>query len=501
MTNPMQMRGLARRSKAISIFFGAMGFLTFSPQKPAFPHHRIEVHSSEVQILQEGDKLCVLPNKAVSSRHNKGTEYTEKEPTGQQDEEEESAERIRQRSRKLLDGHVLSITQANSLVLISSYFRQVILPQLNNYGLLRPAEPFYWTSYNEPPPSHHGHQHQNHRRNQNHLNDEELLLCIKFGYARGFNVPNVKQFFNNYTVFRSRVREEKPRINLRDCYPGRYHGITKKGEPLYLDQPGRIDIKALTGHDTEVLEDAWIYSYEYMQQVILPCCSLAAGRRISRGVTIMDLDGVGISTFNSKTRGILSRMIRISQDYYPETMENMYIIRAPFIFNAIWRFVKGLLDKATVEKIHVLPQRGESLRQELLKFIDEDSMPPFLLKGESETMIKGPWTNPDVLAQLYNHYPYISSHLVDFPIAEQPPPNINKMTSDKKALLPPSLQSSQRPTSPYSEEEDGERGGVAMEDRGSRMQRGLPNSTTESGYVSAALTWCKSWLGGAGVCT
>eukprot|EP01057_Protomagalhaensia_wolfi_P002527 Protomagalhaensia_wolfi_Nauph_80__2526@NODE_268_length_2993_cov_162_800609_g200_i0_p1_GENE_NODE_268_length_2993_cov_162_800609_g200_i0NODE_268_length_2993_cov_162_800609_g200_i0_p1_ORF_typecomplete_len502_score74_00CRAL_TRIO/PF00650_20/2_2e35_NODE_268_length_2993_cov_162_800609_g200_i014282933 len=500
MTRPTQTSGLARRSKRISIFFGAMGFLTFSPQKPAFPHHRIEVHSSEVRVLQPGDKLCLLHNKALkspqlSNRHKGALEQSkqEKEQQGADRGEEESAELLRQRSRKLLGGQLLNTTQASALVAVASHFRQVILPQLDNYGLLRPAEPFYWTAYKSLSPS-------------QHLNDEQLLLCLKFCYARDFNVPNVKEFLTNYTVFRSKLREEKPRINLRDCYPGRYHGVTKKGEPLYLDQPARIDIKTLTAHDPQVLEDAWIYSYEYMQQVILPCCSLAAGRRISRGVTIMDLEGVGISTFNAKTRGIMSRMIKISQDYYPETMEHMYIIRAPFIFNAIWRFVKGLLDKATVEKIHVLSQRGESLRQELLKFIDEESIPPFLTEGADSAVVQGelldleasrklkltgPWTNPDILAQLHNVYPNISSHLVDYPAAE-PPPGSNKLTP-----LPSSQTTSSQRAIFHSEEEEG---GAAMEFRGTRtMQRGLPVAA-ESGYVTSALTWCKSWRGGAGVC-
>jgi hypothetical protein len=74
-------------------------------------------------------------------------------------------------------------------------------------------------------------------------------------------------------------------------------------------------------------------------------------------------------------------------------MGKFYIINSPWGFSTVWSLVKGWLDPATVEKIHVL---GSSYKADLLKQIPADSLPAFLggacdCPGGCSLSDAGPW--------------------------------------------------------------------------------------------------------------
>ena len=58
--------------------------------------------------------------------------------------------------------------------------------------------------------------------------------------------------------------------------------------------------------------------------------------------------------------------IGISQKYYPETLEKMFIINAPWLFRTIWTIVKGWLHKNTSRKISM---HKKVPTQKLLEYI------------------------------------------------------------------------------------------------------------------------------------
>jgi hypothetical protein len=63
---------------------------------------------------------------------------------------------------------------------------------------------------------------------------------------------------------------------------------------------------------------------------------------------IRDLNGVGFDHFSARGREIISAVIKIASDNYPELMRKCYIINSPFIFNTIWYFIQGLLSPRLV---------------------------------------------------------------------------------------------------------------------------------------------------------
>jgi len=90
------------------------------------------------------------------------------------------------------------------------------------------------------------------------------------------------------------------REQVRDIYPQNYHGIDKQGRPIYIEVLGGLDIKKLFAVTTEerVLKN-YALSYELLMNLRYPACSELAGRRIQQGLTIMDLTGMWMGSFNS----------------------------------------------------------------------------------------------------------------------------------------------------------------------------------------------------------
>ena len=64
---------------------------------------------------------------------------------------------------------------------------------------------------------------------------------------------------------------------------------------------------------------------------------------------------------------IFREVLRIDQDYYPETLGEHFIINAPFIFTGTWALVKGWLDPVTAAKFHILGSDYQQVLRERIK--------------------------------------------------------------------------------------------------------------------------------------
>lgn len=65
-------------------------------------------------------------------------------------------------------------------------------------------------------------------------------------------------------------------------------------------------------------------------------------------------------------------MLALVQAYYPETLGEMFIINAPWVFTPLWAMIRPWLDPVTRAKFHVLGSRYSS---DLLEVIAPDQLP------------------------------------------------------------------------------------------------------------------------------
>lgn len=96
----------------------------------------------------------------------------------------------------------------------------------------------------------------------------------------------------------------------------------------------------------------------------------------------MDLKGVGLGQF-WKVSGYVQQASKIGQDYYPETMGKLFVLNPPWLFNTVWSVIKGYLDPATVEKIHILTDE-----KQLLEHVSPENLPT-LVGGKCDCHGKG----------------------------------------------------------------------------------------------------------------
>jgi hypothetical protein len=181
----------------------------------------------------------------------------------------------------------------------------------------------------------------------------------------------------------------KEKSEVDKYYPQYYHKMDKvrahmgqlratmlmalqDGRPVYIQQLGKLDVKALYGITTqERMLKQLVYEYEKYLMERVPAASEAVGHPVETTCTILDLHNVSLSSFY-KVKDYVNQASAIGQARYPECMGKFYIINAPWGFSTVWALIKPWLDPVTVAKIDIL---GSSYKDKLLAQIPPVNLP------------------------------------------------------------------------------------------------------------------------------
>lgn len=93
---------------------------------------------------------------------------------------------------------------------------------------------------------------------------------------------------------------------------------------------------------------------------------------INKSVNIIDLSNVGLRKFWN-LRSLLQTASSMATAHYPETVERIFVVGAPYFFPTIWKLVTSWFDPATTKKIFVL-SASESTKR-LTEFITPENLP------------------------------------------------------------------------------------------------------------------------------
>lgn len=96
------------------------------------------------------------------------------------------------------------------------------------------------------------------------------------------------------------------------------------------------------------------------------------GLIIDKSTNIIDLSNVGLRKFWN-LRSLLQTASSMATAHYPETVERIFVVGAPYFFPTIWSLVTRWFDPATTRKIFVL--QTSQATATLTQFIELENLP------------------------------------------------------------------------------------------------------------------------------
>ena len=215
------------------------------------------------------------------------------------------------------------------------------------------------------------------------LDNHDDLFLLRFLRARKFDLEKTMEMFKKFLQWRidmkvdelSESYEMENLIAIKKLYPHGYHRTDKEGRPIYIELYDKTDVKALFKITTEdKMVKYYIKQYERQIKYIFPACSAVVKRPVEQSCTILDANGIGITSLFGPIKGFVKLASDIGQDYYPEMLGKMTIVNVGFLFRAVWSMVKAFIDPKTQNKINLLKS---TYKDDLLALIDEENLPSF----------------------------------------------------------------------------------------------------------------------------
>jgi len=179
------------------------------------------------------------------------------------------------------------------------------------------------------------------------------------------------------------------KLDKRDEFKATWTTVISGRDPMghlvQVDRLGKIDPSGLLKKFTVEEVQAQHTCNQELRGKMVEEHLKTTGKRIYKMVSILDLDGVGMGHMSGSFTGPARSTMDIDQWFYPESVQKLYVINAPWVFKAIWAIVKPWLHPITVSKIQIC---GSDHLSELTKDgIAKDQLPEFVGKGCTGTDI------------------------------------------------------------------------------------------------------------------
>ncbi|KAK4224065.1 SEC14 cytosolic factor [Podospora fimiseda] len=179
----------------------------------------------------------------------------------------------------------------------------------------------------------------------------------------------------------------------RRLYPQWTGRRDRRGIPLYLFQIRHLDSKTVAEYEkkSEKTNASKAQSdgstpqrflrlfalYENLTRFAQPLCTQMTDRDnaetpITLSTNIVDVSQVSLRMFwNLKSH--MQAASTLATAHYPETLDRIFVIGAPYFFSTVWGWIKRWFDPLTVSKIFILSP--SEVKSELEKFIEPQNIP------------------------------------------------------------------------------------------------------------------------------
>eukprot|EP00592_Proboscia_alata_P007998 CAMPEP_0194354346 /NCGR_PEP_ID=MMETSP0174-20130528/2522_1 /TAXON_ID=216777 /ORGANISM="Proboscia alata, Strain PI-D3" /LENGTH=404 /DNA_ID=CAMNT_0039123267 /DNA_START=79 /DNA_END=1293 /DNA_ORIENTATION=+ len=163
---------------------------------------------------------------------------------------------------------------------------------------------------------------------------------------------------------------------VRRFWPCGTFGNDKRGQPVFYARYGTADVAGLV---RETSFDHFIQHacfQQYTSEAMLNEVADAKGEHGVKFVCILDLKGL---KWGRATRSITSfnKMFAMLDANFPERLFVCLVVRAPWIFSAIYKLVSPVLDANTRDKIQILGGSADHMAK-ISEFVDPAEVPDWL---------------------------------------------------------------------------------------------------------------------------
>ncbi|KAI1822260.1 CRAL-TRIO domain-containing protein [Xylaria intraflava] len=178
----------------------------------------------------------------------------------------------------------------------------------------------------------------------------------------------------------------------RKLYPRFTGRRDKRGIPIYVFQIRHLDSKAVADYEKST-ETTYSQAktdgktppkllrlfalYENLTRFVQPLSSECVDREtpqtpITLSTNIVDISQVSLRMFwNLKAH--MQAASQLATAHYPETLDRIFIIGAPYFFSTVWGWIKRWFDPVTVSKIFILSDHD--VLPVLTTFMDLENIP------------------------------------------------------------------------------------------------------------------------------
>ncbi|PIK58999.1 putative SEC14-like protein 2 isoform X1 [Apostichopus japonicus] len=157
-------------------------------------------------------------------------------------------------------------------------------------------------------------------------------------------------------------------------WPNGTSGVDKEGHLVVIMTIGRIDARgvlfSLKASDRETVA---IHIIEKLYHDAREN-SKTQGKYIEGITFILDMEGLGPQILWKPFISLWNEIMVIMEQYYPETVNKVFITRPPAIFPLTYSLVRPFLDEGTKSKVKIL-KSSSKWQDTLLKYIEDDQLP------------------------------------------------------------------------------------------------------------------------------
>lgn len=125
-------------------------------------------------------------------------------------------------------------------------------------------------------------------------------------------------------------------------------------------------------------EEFFIKGNIFMLEKALACTERRTDGLQNKVIVMYDYAGYGLA--NTPPTKLVGKLLFCLRDHFPEKLQHVFVVDAPFVFRAFWAIIKHFIDPITKELVCFIS--GEEAKKQVLgSIIDNDEASTWMFDG------------------------------------------------------------------------------------------------------------------------